>query len=76
MRKIVSFQIVQGYNYGDRSAWSPDIVALCEDGHMYTISLQSFYDGGAEWKRMTPNPSSFSNIIESAPTNFNENTDP
>lgn len=49
--KIVSFQIAQGYS-GQRS-WTPDVVALCEDGSLWTISLSEFQRGWGSWKKMT-----------------------
>lgn len=52
--KVVSFQIVQGYISGDRR-WTPDVIALCEDGSLWCIGLDEFQSGnGASWKRMTP----------------------
>lgn len=59
MTKVVSFQVVQGYT-GDNS-WTPDVVALCEDGSLWTISLSGFQDGtDKDWKRITPEPNAMS----------------
>jgi len=53
--KIVSFQIVQGYSSSMGSNWSPDVIALCEDGSLWCIGLKDFQKGyGQNWKRMTP----------------------
>jgi hypothetical protein len=48
--KVVSFQIAQA---ADR--WTPDVVALCEDGSLWTIGLADFEaDSKTEWRRLTP----------------------
>lgn len=55
--KVVSFQIVQGVpSHGYNSGWTPDVIALCEDGSLWSIGLKEFQDGELGWKRMTPEP--------------------
>ena len=55
MPKVVSFQIVQGYANQAGTKWSPDVVALCEDGSLWSIGLYEFHhnkDDG-KWRKMT-----------------------
>lgn len=58
--KVISFQVVQGWAGKDRN-WTPDVIALCEDGSMWCIGLKDFqseYGTHVGWKRMTPEVSS------------------
>jgi len=67
MGEVVSFQIVQGYsNHGGVSpsgtgggGWSPDVVALCKDGSLWTIGLRQAYEDNPIWIRITPEPTGF-----------------
>lgn len=65
MKRIISFQIVQGYAAHvalspsrslQSKSYSPDVVALDEDGVLWVIGLSEFNDYGAKWKRLTPAP--------------------
>jgi hypothetical protein len=51
--KIISFQIVQGY-LGDsqRDGWSPEVIALCEDGSLWMKPLSDRYSHKG-WTRIT-----------------------
>ena len=51
--KILSFQIAQGYT-GQHRSWTPDIVALCEDGSLWIMCLKEFQNCYGSWKKMTP----------------------
>lgn len=53
--KVISFQIVQGYTGSNRS-WTPDVIALCEDGSLWITSLSEYKYGLGNWKRMTSEP--------------------
>jgi hypothetical protein len=58
--KVVSFQIVQGFASASSKYWTPDVVALCEDGSMWYTNLTQFQHGyGGSWTRMTPQPTSY-----------------
>lgn len=63
--KIVSFQIVQGYDghsyrvesdlhvrTGSTSGYRPDVIALCEDGTLWIIGLSAFHKGETSWTLM------------------------
>ena len=58
--KVVSFQIVQAQATASQSSWSPDVIALCEDGSLWLMGLAEFQQksryGTGDWKRMTPEP--------------------
>lgn len=57
MKKVINFQIVQGHSSRGVTSWYPDVVALCEDGSLWIISIAEFQDGkgdNKDWKRLTP----------------------
>ena len=52
--KVVSFQVVQGYASAKETCWSPDIIALCEDGSLWALPLSHYQSGYLNWTRITP----------------------
>lgn len=55
MKKVVSFQIVQGFGSSVGQNWTPDVIVLCEDGSLWLTSLTNFRRKGCtDWIRLTP----------------------
>lgn len=53
--KIISFQIAQAAASARGSTWSPDIIALCEDGSLWAMPLSGYTSNYYHnWVRLTP----------------------
>lgn len=67
--KIISFQIVQGHAGSFHSiGYTPDVVALCEDGSLWVIGISDFLKSYGCWKCLAPAPETINGNIKPTPT--------
>lgn len=65
--KIISFQISPGFK-GHNKTYSPEVIALCKDGSLWTIDLYDFHNNYSCWKCLAPAPETINGNIKPTPT--------